>query len=134
MPAGRIESTQREFTVLAETDLRTPEQFNNLIIRDADGYLVRLKDVGRAEIEARDKRVIARFNGNSAVAIGVVKQSVANPLDVSKAVNEALPKIIEEPARRHGGRHRLRLLDLHRPLDRQRLPRDRRGDRCWSCW
>ncbi|HEX2114198.1 MAG TPA: efflux RND transporter permease subunit [Alphaproteobacteria bacterium] len=95
VPAGRIESSQREFTVLTETDLRTPEQFNNLIIRDADGYLIRLKDVGKAEIDARDKRVIARFNGNSAVAIGVVKQSTANPLDVSKAVNEALPKIME---------------------------------------
>jgi multidrug efflux pump len=95
VPAGRIESTSREFTVVTETDLRTPAQFNNLIIRDADGYLIRLKDVGTAEIDARDKRVIARFNGNSAVAIGVVKQSTANPLDVSKAVNQALPKIIE---------------------------------------
>ena len=47
VPAGRIESQQREFTVLAETDLRTAEQFNDLIISDADGYLVRLKDVGR---------------------------------------------------------------------------------------
>jgi multidrug efflux pump len=95
VPAGRIESTAREFTVVTETDLRTPEQFNNLIIRDADGYLVRLKDVGKAEIDARDKRVIARFNSNSAVAIGVVKQSTANPLDVSKAVNETLPKIMQ---------------------------------------
>ncbi len=42
VPAGRIESQQREFTVLAETDLRTAEQFNDLIIRDAGGYLVRL--------------------------------------------------------------------------------------------
>jgi len=95
VPAGRIESDMREFTVQAETDLRTPEQFNDLIIRDAGGYLVRLKDVGRAEIGPRDERVIARFNGQNAVAIGVVKQSTANPLDVSKAVNEALPRIIE---------------------------------------
>jgi multidrug efflux pump len=94
VPAGRIESTQREFTVLSETDMRTPEQFNTLIIRETGGYLIRLKDVGKAEIDARDKRVIARFNGNSAVAIGVVKQSVANPLEVSKAVNEELPRII----------------------------------------
>src|SRR5512145_554404 len=94
VPAGRIESEQREFTVLSETDLRTPEEFNNLIIREVGGYLVRLKDVGRAEIDARDKRVIARFNGNSAVAIGVVKQSTANPLDVSRAVREALPNIV----------------------------------------
>ena len=95
IPAGRIESEEREFTVLAETDLRTVEQFEDLIIRDADGYLVRLRDVGRAEIGPRDERVIARFNGNAAVAIGVVKQSTANPLEVSEAVNAALPRIIE---------------------------------------
>ncbi|MFO1038871.1 MAG: efflux RND transporter permease subunit [Geminicoccaceae bacterium] len=95
IPAGRIESQEREFTVLAETDLRTVEQFENLIIRDAGGYLVRLKDVGTAEIAARDERVSARFNGNPAVAIGVVKQSTANPLDVSKEVQDVLPKIVE---------------------------------------
>ena len=95
VPSGRIESTLREFTVLTETDLRTPAQFNDMIIRDVGGYPVRLKDVGHAEIDARDKRVIARYKGNSAVAIGVVKQSTANPLEVSRAVNQILPKIIE---------------------------------------
>jgi multidrug efflux pump len=95
IPAGRIESTAREFTILAETDLRTAEQFNNLILRDAGGYLVRLRDVGRAEIDALDKRVVVRFNSNPAVAIGVIKQSTANPLDVSNAVKAALPRILE---------------------------------------
>ncbi|MBB3264284.1 multidrug efflux pump [Azospirillum sp. OGB3] len=93
IPAGRVESKAREFTVVSETDLRTPEEFDRIILRDDGGYLVRLKDVGRAELGARDERVSARFNGRGAVAIGVVKQSTANPLDVSKAVNEALPKI-----------------------------------------
>ena len=95
VPAGRIESTEREFTVLTQTDLRTPEQFDNIILNRADGYLVRLKDVARTVIGAEDERIIARFNGQSAVAMGVVKQSVANPLDVSKGVREALPGIID---------------------------------------
>ncbi|MBI3708369.1 MAG: efflux RND transporter permease subunit [Proteobacteria bacterium] len=95
VPAGRIESTSREFTVLTETDLRTAAQFNDLIIRETGGYLVRLKDVGKAAIDAQDSRVIARYNGNSAVAIGVVKQSTANPLDVSREVNAALPRIMQ---------------------------------------
>jgi len=94
VPAGRIESRQREFTVLSETDLRTPEEFTNLIIRDAGGYLVRLGDVGRATLDAREDRVIARFMGNSAVALGVIKQSTANPLDVSRAVMAELPRIL----------------------------------------
>ncbi|AWK88734.1 efflux RND transporter permease subunit [Azospirillum thermophilum] len=93
IPAGRVESVAREFTVVSETDLRTPEEFERIILRDDGGYLVRLRDVGRAEIGAADERVSARFNGRSAVAIGVVKQSTANPLDVSKAVNNALPLI-----------------------------------------
>src|SRR5436189_145725 len=75
IPAGRIESSQREFTVLSETDLRTPEQFDRMILRDASGYLVRLADVARTEIAAEDERRIARFNGRSAVGLGIVKQA-----------------------------------------------------------
>jgi multidrug efflux pump len=93
IPAGRVESREREFTVVSETDLRTPEEFENIILRDEAGYLVRLRDVGRAELGAREERVSARFNGRNAVAMGVVKQSTANPLDVSKAVQETLPRI-----------------------------------------
>ncbi len=93
VPSGRIESQQREFTVLAETDLRTPDQFEDIILGNAGGYLVRLKDVGRAEIDAEDDRVVARYNGRSAVALGVVKQSTANPLEVSGAVRAALPEV-----------------------------------------
>src|SRR6185436_8024814 len=93
IPAGRIESSQREFTVLSETDLRTPEQFDRLILKDADGYLVRLVDVARTEIAAEDERRIARFNGRSAVGLGIVKQATANPLEISKEVREALPRI-----------------------------------------
>jgi multidrug efflux pump len=94
IPAGRIESAQREFTVLSETDLRTPEEFNNLIIRREKGYLVRLIDVGHTELGARDERRIARFKGESAIALGVVKQATANPLDVSHSVQKALPGIL----------------------------------------
>ncbi len=93
IPAGRIESSQREFTVLSETDLRTPEQFDRLILREADGYLVRLADVARTEVAAEDERRIARFNGRSAVGLGIVKQATANPLEVSRAVRDALPRI-----------------------------------------
>ncbi|WP_207458315.1 efflux RND transporter permease subunit [Azospirillum sp. SYSU D00513] len=93
IPAGRVESREREFTVVSETDLRTPEEFERIILRDEGGYLVRLSDVGRAELGARDERVSARFMGKGAVAIGVIKQSTANPLDVSKAVQGAVPAI-----------------------------------------
>ena len=93
VPSGRIESTQREFTVLSETDLRTPEEFDRLIIREVNGYPVRLKDVGRAELGPQDERSRLRVNGQPAVGMGIVKQSTANTLSVARAVKAELPKI-----------------------------------------
>lgn len=93
VPSGRIESDEREFTVLAETDLRTPEQFRQVILRDSEGYLVRLEDVARVEIGPAEERRITRFKGENAVALGVVKQSTANPLDVSKSLRGILDEI-----------------------------------------
>ena len=86
IPSGRIESSQREFTVLTEADLRTAGQFNEMILAEARGYPVRLKDVGRAELGALDERNIVRVNGNPAVGLGIVKQSTANTLSVAQAV------------------------------------------------
>ena len=93
VPSGRIESQQREFTVLTETDLKTPEEFNRLIIRKVNGYPVRLSDIGHAEIGADDDRNAVRVNGNPAVGLGVVKQSTANTLAVARAVRAELPRI-----------------------------------------
>ena len=93
VPSGRIESQQREFTVLAETDLRTPEQFNDLIVKEANGYLVGLADVGHAELGALDERRIVRFNGKPAIAVGVIKQATANPLEVAQEIQKVLPAI-----------------------------------------
>ncbi len=94
VPSGRIESVSREFTVLSETDLRTPEDFEGLILRRDRGYLVRLKDVGRAELGPLDERRIARYKGNLTIALGVVKQATANPLEVSQAINREMPRVL----------------------------------------
>ena len=93
IPSGRIESSNREFTVLTETDLRTVEQFDNLIITEARGYPVRLRDVGRSELGAQDERNRLRVNGNPAVGLGIVKQSTANTLAVAQAVKGRVPSI-----------------------------------------
>ncbi|MEO3431714.1 efflux RND transporter permease subunit [Inquilinus sp. CAU 1745] len=95
VPSGRIESVDREFTVLSRTGLTTAEQFRDIIVKDADGFPVRLDDVARVELGSEEARNTARFNGQNAIAIGVVKQATANPLDVSDAVREALPNILE---------------------------------------
>ena len=86
IPSGRIESLQREFTVLTQADLRTELQFNEMIVTEARGYPVRLKDIGAARLGALDERNIVRVNGNPAVGLGIVKQSTANTLSVAQAV------------------------------------------------
>ena len=93
IPAGRIESSQREFSVLAAADLATAAQFEKLIIKEANGYPIRLSDVGRAELGAADERNIVRYNGRNAVGLGIVKQSSANTLAVAQAVKALLPVI-----------------------------------------
>jgi multidrug efflux pump len=95
IPAGRIESSAREFTVVAETDVRTPEQFNNVIVANVAGYPVRIRDIGNAEIGPVDERTISRFNGKPSLNIGVIKQAVANPLELSQAVRAEVQKINE---------------------------------------
>ncbi|HEX5756567.1 MAG TPA: efflux RND transporter permease subunit, partial [Arenimonas sp.] len=93
IPAGRVEGSQREFTVLSETDLRTPEEFGAIVLRNDGGYLVRLRDVAKVELGSEENRFRARFKGRNAVPLGVVKQAVANPLEISAALREMLPQI-----------------------------------------
>ncbi len=95
LPAGRVEGSDRELTVQAATDLNTVRDFEAVVLRNVDGYFVRLGDVAHVEVGPRDERRIARFKGRNAVALGVVKQSVANPLAVTKAVRAEVPRIAE---------------------------------------
>ncbi len=93
IPSGRIESTDREFSVLSRTGLTTPEQFRNIVVKVANGHQVKLGDLARVELGAADERRSSTYNGVPAIAVGLIKQSTANPLDVSKAVNAELPEI-----------------------------------------
>lgn len=93
IPAGRIESAKREFNVLSQTDLSTPEQFGAIIIRDAAGYPIRVRDVAKVEVAPVNERVITRFRGNPAISLGVVRQSTANTLDIAKSVRQEIAEI-----------------------------------------
>jgi multidrug efflux pump len=94
VPAGRIESRQREFNVVAQTDLTRPEQFAAIVVRQVNGYPVRIRDLGSVEVNAASERSSVRFIGRSAVALGVIKQATANPLELSKAVRAELPRLV----------------------------------------
>ncbi len=96
VPSGRIESLDREFTVLSRTGLVTAEQFERIVLKDAAGFSVRLGDVARIGLGPQDERRITRFNGNQAVILGIVKQATANPLDVSHELRDVLPTLTRE--------------------------------------
>ena len=93
VPAGRIESERREFTVRSLGELKTPEEFGNLVVSSQGGVLIKLKDLGRVELGPEDERSTLRFKGTPAVAIGVVRQSKANIISVADAINAELPRI-----------------------------------------
>jgi multidrug efflux pump len=94
LPAGRIESQQREFTLRALTALSTEEDFRGLVIgRGPDGYLVRLGEVADVRLAAEDERSLARSNGLPGVSLAIVPTSTANVLDVSKQVRATLAEV-----------------------------------------
>ena len=93
LPSGRIESANREFSVLSRTGLVTPEEFRNIVIKVSGNHQVKLGEVARVELGAFDERRESRFEGKTAIAVGVIKQAVSNPLDVSLAIRELLPRI-----------------------------------------
>ncbi|WP_136415191.1 efflux RND transporter permease subunit [Herbaspirillum sp. ST 5-3] len=98
VPAGRIESRQREFSVVSQTDLTTPKEFGDIIVRSVNGYSVRLRDVANVEIAPAAERTSVRFNGKNAVSLGIIRQATANPLELAGYVKAELPKLNEELA------------------------------------
>jgi len=96
LPSGRIESRQREFTVVSQSDLQRVNEFGNVVVRNVDGYAVRIRDVGRVTLAPQDERSIVRFNGRDAIALGLIKQATANPLTLAQALKAELPRLREE--------------------------------------
>ena len=96
LPAGRIESRQREFTVTARTDLNTVEGFALVALRQVQGHTVRLRDVARLEEAAESERSAVRLNGVPAIATGIIRNATANPLEVAAGVRALLPQLQAE--------------------------------------
>lgn len=100
LPAGRIESRTREFTLRTLVGLDTEQDFRNLVIaRGVDGHLVRLSEVASVQLAAENERSYMHFDGKVGVALMVEAQSKANTLDIVRAVRaevarmqESLPK------------------------------------------
>src|SRR5512135_2225264 len=94
LPAGRLESSQREFTLRTETGLNSENDFRELVIgRGADGYLVRLREVADVRLSAENERSLSRSNGVPGISVGVEQISKANTLEVARAVREEMERI-----------------------------------------
>ncbi|MEL7047709.1 MAG: efflux RND transporter permease subunit [Pseudomonadota bacterium] len=99
LPAGAIESSERQFTVRVERSFRSPKDFASLVLgRGNDGYLIRLGDVARVERGTVEDRSFFRGNSVPMVGIGIIKQSTANTIAVARAakaeaaeINPSLP-------------------------------------------
>lgn len=92
-PAGLIKTDAREFSLQLKGTLTTPEEFGNIILKADDQNILRLKDVAKVYLAPVEDNTILRYNGNKAIAVGVVKQSKANLLDLSKEVGAKLEEI-----------------------------------------
>jgi len=97
LPAGSIDSVDRQFTIRIKRQFRTAADFTNLVIAKGGdsqvGHLVRLGDVARVERGAEDERLFFRGNGVPMVGIGIIKQSTANTLDVARAAKAEMERL-----------------------------------------
>ena len=93
VPAGRIESSLREFNVTAATDLSRPGEFSQVIVKTVNGFPVRIADVARVAQGPAEERSSVRLNGKDAIGVGVIRQATANPLDLSAGVRALMDKI-----------------------------------------
>ncbi|MEE4193099.1 MAG: efflux RND transporter permease subunit, partial [Halieaceae bacterium] len=94
LPAGTLQSVERDFVIRVERAYQTAEDFRQLVIRRGEGgYLVRLGDVARVELGSAERRSLFRGNGESMVGMGIVKQSTANALTVADEISDEVDRI-----------------------------------------
>jgi multidrug efflux pump len=94
LPAGRVESVDRDLEVRVARTFLTAEDFGNLTVAvGSDGYLVRLNEVALVELTSVDDQTDFRGDGVNMIGLGVVKQSKANTLEVARSANDAIKRI-----------------------------------------
>jgi multidrug efflux pump len=95
LPAGEVESVNRQLTVRLNSRIATIDDFRDIVIDRIAGYPVRLGDVARIAPGVADDSTIVRNNGVEAVGLAVLRQSQANTLQISTSVREEIAKITD---------------------------------------
>jgi len=94
LPAGRIESLSREFSLRTMVGLETEEDFRNLVIaRGDDGHLIRLGEVADVRRAAENERSFSRLSGRPGIMLAVEAQSKGNTLEIARAVREEVERM-----------------------------------------
>jgi len=94
-PAGIIKTDKLNFVVNLDARIKSPAQFNDIVITKIADRIIHLKDIANVSFTPADPTSVFKFNGKEGLAIGLVKQSKANILDLSKQVKKALPSILK---------------------------------------
>ena len=95
LPSGSIEGNTRELSIRTMGQMSSTEEFNNLVVKESDGRIIRFSDIGRAELSPRDIKSYMKMNGVPMVGVVVVPQPGANHIDIADAVHERM-KIMEK--------------------------------------
>ena len=90
---GKTKGTMTAINLIANTNLTSPEEFRQLVVKQKGGVLIRLQDVADVEMGAEDYDSDVRFDGKKAKFIGIWCLPTANVLDVCKRVREQLPEL-----------------------------------------
>ena len=88
LPSGSIEGNTTELTIRTMGLMHTAQEFNNLVVRESDDRIIRLSDIGRAELGPQDTRSYMKMNGVPMVGVVVVPQPGANHIEIADAVYE----------------------------------------------
>ncbi len=93
LPSGRVENLDREMTIETRGELKTPDQYDQLVLKTEGTKIVRLRDIGRAEAGVENYRTVARNNGQPCVFLGIVKQSKGNTVEVAHGIKAEMERI-----------------------------------------
>ena len=90
LPSGSIEGNTTELSIRTLGLMHTAQEFNDIIIKEDEGRIIRFSDVGRAEVEARDIKSYMKMNGVPMVGVVVIPQPGANHIEIADAVYERM--------------------------------------------
>ncbi|WP_072530288.1 efflux RND transporter permease subunit [Bacteroides ilei] len=93
LPSGSIEGNTVELTLRTMGQMHTADEFNNVVIKEVDGQIIRFSDIGYAELGAADIKSYMKMNGVPMVGVVVIPQPGANHIEIADAVYERMEQM-----------------------------------------